>query len=161
MQMPLHIVAVLGYVENNNNEILLVKTHREGEWVFPGGQVENGENLIDGVIREVKEESGIDVKVSKLVGIFSNTAQYKGHSGVDIVPTKLMMDFVCEPTGGEFTANPETSESRWIKKDKVLDFVTAPALRTRFESYLEYNGNVNYKEYITKPEFELKLDREI
>jgi 8-oxo-dGTP diphosphatase len=62
MQMPVHIVAAGGFVENKQGEILLVK-ERRGGWVFPGGQVEVGENLIDGLIREVKEESGIDVVV--------------------------------------------------------------------------------------------------
>ncbi|MHA6253299.1 NUDIX domain-containing protein [Oceanobacillus sp. CAU 1775] len=90
MQIPVHIVAAGGFVENNDGEILLVKTRREGHWVFPGGQIEVGENLIDGVIMEVKEESGIDVQVSHLVGVFSNTATYEGHSGVKIVPTSYV-----------------------------------------------------------------------
>lgn len=161
MQLPVHIVAALGYVENDQDEMLLVKTRRDGEWVFPGGQVEVGENLIDGVIREVKEESGIDVIVSHLVGVFSNTATYEGHSGVKVVPTKVMFDFVCEPIGGELTSSDETSDSRWVSKEEVLEMVTAPALRARYQAYLNYNGSVQYMEYITKPQFELKLKRNI
>ena len=161
MQMPVHIVAAGGIVENTQGEILLVKIRRSGHWVFPGGQVEVGENLIDGVIREVKEESGIDVIVSHLVGIYSNTATYEGHSGVEIVPTKVMFDFVCEPVGGELTTSDETSDSRWVRKEEVLDLVAAPALRTRYQAYLDYNGSVNYGDYITKPQFELKLERNV
>lgn len=161
MQMPVHIVATAGFVENTKNEILLVKTRREGHWVFPGGQVEVGENLIDGVIREVKEESGIDVKVSHLVGVFSNTATYEGHSGVKIVPTKVMFDFVCEPIGGTLTTSDETSDSRWVNKEEVLDMILAPALRTRYQAYIDFNGSVQYMDYITRPEFELKLERNI
>lgn len=161
MQMPVHIVATLGFVENTKGEILLVKTRRGGHWVFPGGQVEVGENLIDGVIREVKEESGIDVKVSHLVGVFSNTATYEGHSGVKVVPTKVMFDFVCEPIGGKLTTSDETSDSRWVNKEEVLDMVLAPSQRTRYQAYLNYNGNVQYMDYITRPEFELKSERKI
>ncbi|TCP21482.1 ADP-ribose pyrophosphatase YjhB (NUDIX family) [Scopulibacillus darangshiensis] len=161
MQMPVHIVAAGGFVENNQGEILLVKVRRDGDWVFPGGQVEVGENLIDGVIREVKEESGIDVIVSHLVGIFSNTATYEGHSGVKIVPTKVMFDFVCKPVGGELTTSDETSDSCWVSKEEVLDLVSAPALRTRYQAYLDYNGSINYMDYITRPEFELKLKRSV
>lgn len=161
MQMPVHIVAAGGFVENTKGEILLVKTRRDGQWVFPGGQVEVGENLIDGVIREVKEESGIDVKVSHLVGVFSNTATYEGHSGVKIVPTKVMFDFVCEPVGGELTTSDETSDSCWVSKEEVLNMVSAPALRTRYQAYLDYNGSVQYMDYITKPQFELKFKRTI
>lgn len=73
MEMPVHIVAVGGLVENKQREILLVKGLRGG-WTFPGGQVEVGENIIDGLTREVKEESGMDIIVSQLIGVYSNTA---------------------------------------------------------------------------------------
>jgi 8-oxo-dGTP diphosphatase len=69
------------------------------------------ENLMDGLIREIKEESGIDVMVSHLIGIYSNTATYEEHSGVKMVPTKVMFDNVCEPAGGELSTSEETSES--------------------------------------------------
>jgi len=161
MQMPVHIVAAGAFVKNTQNEILLVEDRRSGQWVFPGGQVEVGENLIDGIIREVKEESGIDVTVSHLVGVFSNTATYEGHSGVKTVPTKVMFDFVCEPVGGKLTTSDETSDSRWVKKEDVLDMVIAPALRARYQAYLDYNGSVRYMDYITRPHFELNLERNI
>ncbi|WP_077328241.1 NUDIX hydrolase [Virgibacillus siamensis] len=161
MQMPVHIVAALGFVENDHEEILIVKERRSGEWVFPGGQVEAGENLMDGLIREVKEESGIDVEISHLTSIYSNTGTYKGHSGVKIVPAKVMFDYVCKPIGGELSSSDETSNSKWVKKNEVLDMVTSPALRTRFQAYLEFEGNIFYMDYVTKPEFEVKLKRTI
>ncbi|MBV6683519.1 NUDIX hydrolase [Rossellomorea sp. RS05] len=161
MQMPVHIVAAGGFVTNEKDEILLVKTRRDGHWVFPGGQIEVGENLIDGVIREVKEESGMDVTVSHLVGVFSNTATYEGHSGVKIVPTKVMFDFVCEPVGGEFNTSVETSDVRWVRKEDVLNMISAPALRTRYQAYLNFEGSVQYMDYVTKPEFEVKSKRSI
>ncbi|MEC0201875.1 NUDIX hydrolase [Paenibacillus lautus] len=159
MLMPTHIVAVGGVVENECGEILLVKD-RSG-WVFPGGQVEAGENLVDALIREIKEESGMDTIVSHLIGVYSNTSTYPGHSGVAVVPTKVMMDFVCKPTGGELSISDETTDSRWIAKDEVLQYITAPAIRTRFQAYLDFNREVVYMEYITKPEFEIKLRRNI
>ncbi len=161
MQMPVHIVAAGGFVTDEKDEILLVKTRRDGHWVFPGGQIEVGENLIDGVIREVKEESGLDVTVSHLVGVFSNTATYEGHSGVKIVPTKVMFDFVCEPVGGEFNTSDETSDVRWVRKEDVLNMISAPALRTRYQAYLNFEGSVQYMDYVTKPEFEVKSKRTI
>jgi 8-oxo-dGTP diphosphatase len=96
-----------------------------------------------------------------LVGIYSNTATYEGHSGVKIVPTKVMFDFVCEPVGGELSTSQLTSESRWVNKGEVLDMISAPALRTRYQAYLDYEGSIHYMEYITKPKLELKLKRNI
>jgi 8-oxo-dGTP diphosphatase len=158
MVMPTHIVAVGGITENKEGDILLVKTYHGG-WVFPGGQVEEGENLMDALIREIKEESGIDVEVSCLIGIYSNTGKYKGYNGVEVVPTKVMMDYICKPVSGELCTSEETSESLWVSKDKVLDMIEAPAIRERYQAYLDFNGTVNYMEYVTKPEFKLKLKR--
>ena len=160
MTMPTHIVAVGGIVENEQGHVLLVKT-QHGGWVFPGGQVEVGENLMDALIREIKEESGIDVVVSYLIGVYSNTGIHKWHDGVTDIPTKVMLDFMCKPIGGELCTSEETSESHWFEKDKVLDMVTAPAIRTRYQAYLDFGGSSCYMEYVTKPNFEIKLNRTI
>ena len=160
MAWPTHIVAVGGIALNDEGDVLLVKTYHGG-WVFPGGQVEVGENLIDGLTREIKEESGIDVVVSQLIGVYSNTGMHKWYDGVTDVPTKVMFDFVCKPVGGELGISEETTESGWIAKDKVLDMITSPATRTRFQAYLDFDGHVRYMEYVTNPQFELKLDRTV
>jgi 8-oxo-dGTP diphosphatase len=160
MEMPTHIVAVGGIVENEEGKILLVKTHHGG-WVYPGGQVEVGENLIDALAREVKEESGIDIEITSLLGIYTNSCIHKWYDGVTDVPTKLMLDYVCKPVGGELATSEETSDSRWVEKEEVLNFITDPAIQTRFRAYLTFDGKVNYMEYITHPEFEVKLEKPV
>lgn len=160
LAMPTHIVAVGGIVENEQGHVLLVKT-QHGGWVFPGGQVEVGENLMDALIREIKEESGIDVIVSNLIGVYSNTGIYKWHDGVTDVPTKVMLDFICKPVGGELRTSEETSEVLWLEKDKVLDVVIAPAIRTRYQAFLDFGGSSCYMEYVTKPNFEIKLKQTV
>ncbi|MHA6253298.1 hypothetical protein [Oceanobacillus sp. CAU 1775] len=72
-----------------------------------------------------------------------------------------MFDFVCEPIGGELATSVETSDSRWVNKADVLSLVIAPALVTRYQAYLDYNGSVQYMDYVTKPQFELKSKRHI
>ncbi|OBR65889.1 ADP-ribose pyrophosphatase [Paenibacillus oryzae] len=158
MEMPTHIVAVGGFVENEQGQILLVKT-RHGGWVFPGGQVEVGENLPDALTREIMEESGIECEVLHIAGIYSNTGSYKGYNGVDRVPTKLMLDFVCKPLGGVLATSEETMESCWIDKNKVLDYITSPAIRTRYEVFLKNRDRIEYMEYRTKPAFEIRAHR--
>ena len=160
MVMPTHIVAVGGIVEDGKGNILLVKTRNAG-WVFPGGQVEVGENLTDALVREIKEESGIDVTVSKLIGVYSNTALHKWYDGITDVPTKVMLDFTCEMIGGELAISEETTDSKWIAKDEVLNMITAPAIVTRYKAYLQFTGEVHYMEYVTKPSFEIKLQTNV
>lgn len=148
MTFPTHIVSAGGIVEDESGNILLVKAHDDG-WVYPGGIVEVGENLIDGLIREIKEESGIDAAVQHVVNVISNTEPHQWYDRGIEVPTKVMFDFVCRPVGGEISISEETSDCRWIPKEDVLDFITAPAIRLRYQAYLNFNGSVNYIEYVT------------
>ena len=156
--MPAHIIAGAGIVINDTEEVLMVKTHNQG-WVFPGGQVEVGENVIDAVKREIMEETSVEVEVGEVFCIASNTGKYPGYNGVKEVPTKLMLDFICRAKGGLPRPSDENSESMNIPKDKVLDMIKAPAIVERYKAFLEYTGRPTYMEYVAKPVFELKLKR--
>lgn len=156
--MPTHIIAGAGIVINGNDEILMVKTHNAG-WVFPGGQVEVGENVIDAVKREIMEEAGVDVEVGEVFCISSNTGKYPGYNGVKEVPTKIMLDFICRAKGGTPRPSEENAESAYFSRDKVLGLIQAPNVAERYKAYLEYSGRPTYLEYVTKPSFELRLKR--
>jgi len=162
MAFPTHIVSAGGIVEDGKGNVLLVKAHDDG-WVFPGGITEAGENLIDGVLREIKEESGIDATVIQLVNVISNTAIHKWYDGVTDVPTKVMFDFLCKAVGGELATSDETSDCKWVPKEQVLDYITLPPIRIRYEAFLKFDGSVNYIEYFTAntTECEIKLERTI
>lgn len=156
--MPTHIIAGAGVVMNDQDEVLMVKTYNGG-WVFPGGQVEVGENVIDAVKREVMEEAGVDIEVGEVFCIASNTGKYPGYNGVKEVPTKIMLDFICKAKGGIPRPSDENSESAYFPKDQVLDLIHAPAIIERYKAFLEYAGRPTYMEYVTRPVFELRLKR--
>ncbi|MCL2199831.1 MAG: NUDIX hydrolase [Defluviitaleaceae bacterium] len=165
MTYPTHIVAVGGVVENNNGEILLVRqrdSHDKSDpaWVCPGGQVENGENLLEALVREIKEESGANVEVNKLHWIGSNTGSHESAYGrAATVPTKVILDFTCTYVDGELTTSDETSEVRWVKKEDVSDMLT-PLLRARFQAYLDFDGGVRYDAYTSRP-YSLNIKQQI
>jgi len=154
--MPTHIIAAAGVVLNEQDEVLLVKTHRGG-WVFPGGQVEVGENVIDAVKREIMEESGIEIEVGEAFCIASNTGKYPRYNGVKEVPTKSMLDFVCRYVSGTPRGSEENTESMFVPKEDALQYIKAPAIVQRYKAFLDYNGRPTYMEYRTIPEFELRL----
>ena len=157
-EMPTHIIAAAGIVINDKDEILMVKTYRSG-WVFPGGQVEVGENVIDAVKREIMEEAGVDVEVGEVFCISSNTCKHPGYNGVKEVPTKITLDFICRSKSGTSRPSSENSESFFFPKESVLELIQAPAIVERYKAYLEYAGRPIYMEYVTKPVFQLKLKR--
>jgi ADP-ribose pyrophosphatase YjhB (NUDIX family) len=159
--LPTHIVSAGAIVLNDRGDILLVKDDRRGTWSFPGGIIEEGEGVLDGVKREVLEETGITVEVGELFCVTSNTCKYPGYNGVKVVPTKVMLDFVCRATGGAPRPSEENSQTAWCPLDEAQKRITAPAIAVRFQAYLEYEGRPAFLEYKTKPAFELEQKRTI
>ena len=150
MVFPTHIVAAGAMVTNEKGEVLLVKNPRRG-WEFPGGQVENGEDLIQAVIREVKEEAGVDIKVISLAGVYSNTKSYLGWDNKTFVPTKVIFDFIAEYIDGELKTSEESIEVGWFEKDQVMDLITEPYIKDRMNDMLEYKGKITYRVYASRP----------
>jgi len=159
-QFPTHIVAVFGVVENEQGEVLLLKHRDKGTWMFPGGQVETGENLIEALERETMEESGMTIEAGKLFCVDSNTCTYKGYGGYKHVPTKVMFGFACKYIGGTFRESGETTEGRWVARDEVPDMLIDP-LREKYLAYLGFEGGIQYSAYVTKPAYALQYRREI
>lgn len=160
MVFPTHIVAAAGYVFDKKGNILIIKTRNRG-YDATGGQIEEGEDLETGVLREIMEESGIQAKVNRLCGVYSNVSKGVFYDGVSTVPTKVMFDFICEYEGGECRVSKESSEVLWVPKEKVLDYISKPVLRYRFEKMLSFQGKVTYASYVTKPEFQVLTERYI
>lgn len=150
MGFPTHIVAAGSLVTNEKGEVLLVKNPHRG-WEFPGGQIENGEDLIQGVTREVFEESGIEIKVNRLAGVYSNTKSYLGWDDKTFVPTKVIFDFLATVIGGELKCSEESIEVGWFKKNIVLDMIKEPWLIDRARDMLDFNGEIVYRVYSSRP----------
>jgi 8-oxo-dGTP pyrophosphatase MutT (NUDIX family) len=136
MQWPLHIVAAAGLVRDGAGRVLLVRHPRRG-WEMPGGQVENGEGVEAAALREIAEESGIVTRAARLVGIYSNVGAHLGWDGVTPIPTKVILDFVCDYVDGEPRPSDETDEARWVPAGDAL---AAPP-------------GVKVASYRTRPEF--------
>ena len=160
-KLPAHIVAAGAVVLNDRGEVLLIKDDRRNSWTFPGGIVEEGEGLLDGVKREVLEETGIEVEVGQLFCVTSNTCKHPGYNGVSEVPPKVMLDFVCRAIGGTPRPSEENSQTAYFPLDQARKLITAPAIAVRFRAYLDYVGRPAFLEYVTRPAFELKAKETI
>lgn len=155
---PTHIVTAAGYVFDKNGNLLLVNTNFRG-WEIPGGQIENGESLEEGVLREIYEESGITARVKCLNAVYSNIAAHTDHDGVTHVPTKVMFDFICEYVSGECKTSDETNDVLWVPAEKALDYITLPVFRYKVKNALEFNGRLLYSAYVSRPEFKVISER--
>lgn len=101
-------------VFNSKGEILLMERADGSGWCLPCGWVEANERPIDAVIREVKEETGLDVVVKQLVGVFTRKASAKNgpHTMVAVV-------HLCEIVGGELTLSHEGSALKYWRLEDV------------------------------------------
>ena len=125
-----HFVSVAGLVSNDNGEILLINSPRRG-WEYPGGMVEPGETFQDALIREIKEETGVDVEIIGFIGLCKNVEK-------DVVN----IDFSCRYLSGELTTSSESSEVMWVRKEDALDMVTFPLTRKRLQNMLSESDKV-------------------
>lgn len=117
-----HFVSVAGLVRNDKDEILLLKSPNRG-WEYPGGMVEPGEALQDALIREIKEETGVDVEITGFIGVCKNIQK-------DVVN----IDFSCKYTGGELATGDESLDVKWVSRDEALELVTYPLTKKRLEN---------------------------
>lgn len=125
MNPPKHIVSAAAIVINDQNEILLIRGPERG-WEMPGGQVEEGESLHMAAIREVKEESGVDIEIIRFCGLFQNVE-------ASIVNTL----FLAKPVGGQPIATDESLETGYFPIEEALEMVTWRNFRQRIEFCLK------------------------
>lgn len=140
MVHPKHIVAVSGMISHPDGKVLLIRGPRRG-WEFPGGQVEEGENLIEALQREIKEESGVTASIGSLVGVYSNIKS----------PTKLAFGFLADYVGGELTTSDESLETKWVARHFALQRVSNPIIYDRMKDMLDFSGRVIYRVYTSYP----------
>jgi len=116
------IVGVGGVVVQNGRVVLVrrAKAPRMGEWSIPGGMLELGETLRDGVAREIEEETGLRVKSEEVLDVFDSiVTDAEGKTQYHYV----LVDYLCSVTGGELRAASDVSEARWATLDEALSLV--------------------------------------
>lgn len=123
-------MGAFGVVLNEKDEVLLVHRTDYDFWNLPGGAVESGESPWKAVVREVKEETGFDVEVVRLTGLYFKETKD------DFVCT-----FLCKITGGQKTLN---DEARAIEFFSLENFPknTNPASRERSEDALKKDSTI-------------------
>ena len=116
---PEHPIIGVGAVVVDGSRVLLVRRATEplkGEWSVPGGMLELGEKLRDGVRREVLEETGLVVEPGEVLDVFDSIfTDAQGRTQYHYV----LIDFLCRTISGEAKAETDVSEVRWISENDL------------------------------------------
>jgi len=140
-EYPEHPLVGVGGVVIEGDRVLLARRGREpmrGEWSIPGGLLEVGESLSEGVMRELREETGLTVRVLDLIEaldrilpdpVESLTAAAK----VNEPRAKpryhyVILDYLCERAGGEPKAGGDITELAFLREEELPRYALTPAV---------------------------------
>ncbi len=106
--------------------LLLVRRGRgpnAGRWAVPGGKIDYGETMREAVVREVREETGLEVEVGEVVWVGDAFGE-----GDPPAWHYTLVDFRCRVIGGELTAADDALEVAWVPLEEVLDRPVTPTM---------------------------------
>ncbi len=107
----------VGAVVIDQGRVLLVKRGREplkGHWSLPGGLLELGESLEAGVIREIKEETGLTVEPLKLIELLDRIHREGGRIRFHYI----IADYLCRVVSGKLMAASDAEAVRWVERSE-------------------------------------------
>ncbi|MEH7342389.1 NUDIX domain-containing protein [Bacillus sp. JJ1532] len=112
------IVLVVSVSIFRDNKVLVIKENKPfaiNKWNFPSGRIENREDILNAACREVREETGLDVKLTGTTGIY-NFISSSNHQ-------VILFHFIGEVTGGILKLEEEEIvESKWMTLPEILSF---------------------------------------
>jgi ADP-ribose pyrophosphatase YjhB (NUDIX family) len=138
-EFPQAPLVGVGAVVVHEGRVLLVRRGSEplkGHWTLPGGLLELGESVVGGVMREVREETGLLVEPVELVELVDRIHRERivreaGREAARVRYHYVIADYLCRVTGGELRAASDADAVRWVERAEwnshsalVLDPIT-------------------------------------
>jgi 8-oxo-dGTP diphosphatase len=122
------IVGVGGVIISGGRVLLIKRGHPplEGEWSIPGGTLELGETLLEGVRRELAEETGMDVRVLDLIEVFERVFRDEaGKARYHFV----ILDYLCEAINGQPRAGSDVTDVAWAFEAELERYSLTPTAK--------------------------------
>jgi 8-oxo-dGTP pyrophosphatase MutT (NUDIX family) len=130
------VPAVSAVVADDEGRILLHRRSDNAKWSIPGGRIELGESVADAAVREVREETGIEVDPVSLVGVYSDPRSVVAYDDGE-VRQQFSICLACQRVGGSVSANSDESlEVRFVAPEGITELEVSPAIQLRIDDYL-------------------------
>ncbi|MGV9676360.1 NUDIX hydrolase [Nocardia sp. NPDC003482] len=126
------VVAATAFVRNDRNQVLLIQRSDNGLWAIPGGGQDFGEYIAETAVRETREETGIEIRVTGLVGLYTDPHHLMAYTNGE-VRQQFSICFRAEPIGGQLHTSPESPSVRWVSQQDLDSFEIHPSIRLRID----------------------------
>ena len=117
-------------VRNSAGDLLLLRRTDSGRWTIPTGGLKKRETLTRCAIRECREETGLDVEIISLVGVFSDPRHVSVYADGE-VRGPVNACFAAQVIGGDLATSDEASEVAWVPLARLDDYDIHPSIRRR------------------------------
>lgn len=126
------VVAATAFVLDETDRVLMIRRTDSGLYAIPGGQLEIGETISQTVVREVKEETGLDVEPVRVIGIYTDPDHVIAFTDGE-VRQEFSICFAARMVGGQRRTSDESSEVLWVSRDDLVGLNVHPSIRLRIE----------------------------
>ncbi|MFI6694421.1 NUDIX hydrolase [Streptomyces sp. NPDC050433] len=131
------VVAASAVVTDERSRILLQRRRDNGLWALPGGGMDLGESLPGAAVREVKEETGLDVEITGLVGTYTDPRHIIEYSDGE-VRRQFNVCFTARIVGGEPAISDESTELRFVEAAELDSLPMRHTQRLRLQHFTEH-----------------------
>jgi 8-oxo-dGTP pyrophosphatase MutT (NUDIX family) len=131
------VPAASAIVVNDEGKILVHRRSDNDLWALTGGAMEIGESIAETAIREVKEETGLDVKPEYIIGIYTDPRHVLAFSNGE-VRQEFSLCFACSLVSGTISVSDESFEVAFLSSREIEHLNMHPSIRLRIKHYLEH-----------------------
>lgn len=131
------VVAASAVVTDDQGAILLQRRRDSGLWALPGGGMEMTDSLPGAAVREVREETGLDVEITGLVGTYTDPHHIIAYSDGE-VRRQFNVCFTAHVVGGQLAISDESTELRFVRPEALDDLPMHHTQRLRIGHFLEH-----------------------
>ncbi|MEU5871429.1 NUDIX domain-containing protein [Glycomyces sp. NPDC047369] len=124
------VPSTVVFVTDELGRVLLIQRSDNGDWALPGGGHDLGERIAETAIREAKEETGLDVEVTGIVGLYTDPGHLIEY-GDGEVRQQFSIAFRARVTGGGITVSSESTQVAWIGVEELDRLPINPSMRLR------------------------------
>lgn len=131
------VPSTTAVVTDDQDRILLIRRRDNDLWALPGGGMDLGESIVDTAVREVNEETGLDVEVTGLIGVYTNPRHVMAYTDGE-VRQQFSLCFRTRLIGGELRIDSESTDIAWNQPQDIPSLNMHPSMRLRIQHYLEH-----------------------